>query len=801
MENPAATLYCSNTRCQAPNPQSNKFCQQCRTPLLRRYLWAIGRETDAYKPGDVIAGRYAVVSPSVLLETKPGMPPETPQELPQGIVPYLKLSPYGLHIPQVYGRVTLMDGRKSSEIWLLEDAPIYASSVLKGREAADTEGQLLPELASVWKDAPAMRQLNWLWQLATLWQPLSSEGVASSLFSPTLVRVEGAIVRLLELPPDLKKAPTLQQLGQLWSQWLPGVSSAIADFFQHLCSQLVEGQIRTSEELVALLDHALQDCGRSQIHTYEIFTATDKGPSRNHNEDACYPPGGQVIRVSNDANALAIVCDGIGGHEGGEVASNLAINTLQERVGKLLANSNNCDPTTLTEELELAVCAANDAISEQNDTEQRSDRQRMGTTLVMARSCAHEIYITHVGDSRVYWITRNNCHQVTQDDDLASREVRLGYALYRSAVQQPTSGSLVQALGMASSATLHPTVQRFVLDEDCIFLLCSDGLSDNDRVDQFWQSEIQPILEGRVALTTAGTRLIQIANTQNGHDNATIALVHCKVSSAKETGETQLSVPQTQPIAPAIASSGAKTVAAPSRMKTQRLASPPSARSPWGLLLGILLLLGLGGVLAYLLLPGVNELIDPLIGLGSRSASSPSPSPSASTAPTPTGVSAVEGKKLIQVSNSNPRNIEGNTIRLALRRGLLPPQNQEIVGVIPTDSILQVISEAQDRQQESWLQVSVCSAGTGISEGQQPALVKPSPERSQSTARESPSAAKSKPSPLSYLPVGQGDGGWIRKGDLLPNVDPNFAPTSAQRNECATATTPPASVPTSTSSP
>jgi hypothetical protein len=155
----------------------------------------------------------------------------------------------------------------------------------------------------------------------------------------------------------------------------------------------------------------------------------------------------------------------------------------------------------------------------------------------------------------------------------------------------------------------------------------------------------------------------------------------------------------------------------------------------------------------------------------------------------------------MQVSNSTPKNIEGNTIRLALRRGLLPPQNQEIVGVIPTDSILQVISEAQDRQQESWLQVSVCSAGTGNSEAQQPASVKPSPERSQSTVRESPSAAKSKPSPVSYLPVGQGDGGWIRKGDLLPNVDPNFAPTSAQRNECATATTPPASVPTSTSSP
>src|SRR5919199_4170125 len=106
MENPAATLYCSNTRCQAPNPQSNKFCQQCRTPLLRRYLWALGQRIEAYKAGEVLADRYMLVGQHILLDTKPGMSPETPQEIPQGIAPYLRLSPYGLHIPQVYGRLT-----------------------------------------------------------------------------------------------------------------------------------------------------------------------------------------------------------------------------------------------------------------------------------------------------------------------------------------------------------------------------------------------------------------------------------------------------------------------------------------------------------------------------------------------------------------------------------------------------------------------------------------------------------------------------------------------------------------------
>ena len=474
MENPAAMLNCSNTRCQAPNPQSNKFCQQCRTPLLRRYLWAIGQGADSFKLQEMIDDRYLVVSQRVFLETKPGMPPETPQEVPQHIVPYLRLSPYSLHIPQVYGSLTLGAGRSSSQIWLLEDVPLATGSPLLGKEEAATPGQLLPELNSIWKNAASpLRQLNWLWQIAQLWEPLSREGVASSLLNPALVRVEGSIVRILELQPDAKAAPTLKQLGQYWSKsLLGGAAPAIAEFCQKLCNQLLDGQLKNSEQLITLFDSVLYNFGQGQQRTYQIFSATDKGPSRDHNEDACYPTTGKLVsQNSSSVPTLAIVCDGIGGHEGGEVASNLAIKVLQEQLAKRQTNLAHYDPLTITEQLELSVCAANDAISEQNDKERRSDRQRMGTTLVMGRTYAHEIYITHVGDSRVYLVTRHNCHQVTQDDDLASRELRLGYALYRNAVQQPASGSLVQALGMASSSTLHPTVQRFVLDEDCVFLL------------------------------------------------------------------------------------------------------------------------------------------------------------------------------------------------------------------------------------------------------------------------------------------------------------------------------------------
>ncbi|NEP58148.1 MAG: serine/threonine protein phosphatase [Symploca sp. SIO2G7] len=706
MDNPTAMLHCPNTRCQVPNPQSNKFCEQCRTPLLKRYLWAIGKGIKAYEPGEVIAERYLLMHSSVILDMKPGIPPDTPQDIPQFLTPYLRLCPYGLHVPQIYGRLTPTKGRRHPEVWLLEKVPIRVTQM------ADAQGQLLPELTNVWKDASPMRQLNWLWQIGNLWQPLSTEGVASSLLTPAILKVENSLVRLLELQPDNSSKPTLQQLGQLWLEYLTaGISPVIADFFQQLCTQLLDRQLKTSEQLVERVEQALKNCGRNQSYTYDIFSSTDAGPSRQQNEDACYPPSGQLLSTATGAKPLVIVCDGIGGHEGGEVASHLAIETLQEQLEQLPTDPEQINQTALTLELELAVCTANDLISQQNDTERRSDRQRMGTTLVMAQSFGHQIYITHVGDSRVYWITRNNCHQVTLDDDLASREVRLGYALYRYAVQQPTSGSLVQALGMNASNALHPTVQRLTLDEDCVFLLCSDGLSDYDRVEQYWQTEILPILEGEIDLHTAGKRLIEIANTQNGHDNVTVALVHCRVNSLKN-GQTQLSVSQ-----PAIVpTSSAKTISpstvgtARSQVKTQQLSSAsPTVRS-WGLLLGILLLLVLGGgAAAYLF----RSQIATLVSQEQISTNPPSPIPSESpdTIPSPSATPSSSVPVLIQPNDW----IEiKDDIPLVVRKPQAPSEEK----LIPAGSILQVTGKLATDEDVQWLQVKVCSVATNNSETQ-----------------------------------------------------------------------------------
>lgn len=598
MENDAAMLYCPNENCQAPNPLKHNFCQQCRTPLPKRYLWAVGDGSLVGNPGDLLADQYLVISKSILLDTKPGLVSKTPElESLELIKPYLRLIPYRIHIPQVYGILALANGRSKREILLLEKPPLNIDST-------GDEVDLCSELSTAWRDASSMRQLNWLWQIAYIWEPLVNEGVASTLFEQDLLRVEGSLVRLLELRLDKHSTPDLNQLGKFWQELVPTAKPAIAEFVNAICHRLCQGEILSGEQLMAILDQGLAQIGQSQTPLIKITTKSDTGPSRQRNEDACYPRSGTTITKPPQQSAIAIVCDGIGGHEGGNVASNLAIETIQQQVQQLAKISfDHIDPVTLVEDLEQAAAIANDKISQLNDSEHRQGRQRMGTTLVMAMPIAHEMYIAHVGDSRAYWITRYGCYQVTLDDDVASREVRLGYAIYRDALQQGASGSLVQALGMSPSSSLHPTVQRFILDEDCVFLLCSDGLSDFDRVEQYWDTEILPIITDRQDITDVTKRLLEIANSQNGHDNVTIALVHYQVkySEPKLAIKASLSDLPLQPATNSILKKTRIPQETTRSQKTKVLSTGTTAKGsgvPIQLIMLVIVVLG-GGLLGY----------------------------------------------------------------------------------------------------------------------------------------------------------------------------------------------------------
>jgi protein phosphatase len=657
-------------------------------------------------PGEILATRYLIIDKYILLDTKPGYLPQTPDpEKLQSIRPYLRLIPYRLHVPQVYGVISSSDGSQGQDILLLEKPPL---NIIDSTTSLDV--QLCSELTTAWRDATSMRQLNWLWQIAQLWQPLASEGVASSLLSPQLLRVEGSLVRLLELRYEEDYVPSLSQLGEFWQQLVNIAKPAIAEFLENICHSLITEKIYAAEQLVTVVDKGLSTLGSSQSPTITIATVSDTGPSRQRNEDACYPPSGSIIsKPPNSSSALAIVCDGIGGHEGGNVASNLAIETIQQQVQELTkVPYDHLDPNSLLEDLQQAAATANDKISQRNDSESRQGRQRMGTTLVMALPVAHEMYIAHVGDSRAYWITRHGCYQVTLDDDVASREVRLGYAIYRDAIQQGASGSLVQALGMSPSTSLHPSAERFILDEDCIFLLCSDGLSDFDRVEQYWETEILPLIQGKTDVANVIERLLEIANTQNGHDNVTIALVHYQYKYSEPQTKPQLVLPDISDISltsnthlPQTLQSrteggySRKTQVIPDTQPSKR---PRSVPLQFVILIGLVLAAGLFGTL-WMLNGGIfgkeeNEPRIPTINNNTPS---------------------VTLKPSVGLSQPSDRpDVIQTTTDIELLTNTSPPQS----AIAPAGSVLKIIKSkvttTEDSNPDESISLRVCSVGDGF---------------------------------------------------------------------------------------
>jgi protein phosphatase len=688
MHNSAAKIQCLNHNCQAFNSQKNDFCHKCRTPIVKRYLWTIGEKITAYKVGELIGNRYLSIQQRVVLDTKPGLTPQVPEKIPQKILPYLQLFPYRLHVPQVYGYILDPDDEQATEVWLLEYGTVPTNNVGELKDA-----ELLPKLTQVWQEATALRQLNWLWQIAKLWEPLQSKRLLSSLLNPSLLRVNGAIVQLLELDFDEDKSPNLSHLGQLWQEWAFNSSPNNQKLIKEIGQNLEKGKIRTPNQLIDILDKAISHIGRSQQRKYQVFALTDSGPSRSHNEDSCYPTSGKLIENDvSDGKALAIVCDGIGGHAGGEIASQLAIDSLQTIIEQLPSDSDCLSPAEAISHLTDLTCVANDLISERNDSEKRHERQRMGTTLVMSLAYAHQMYLTHVGDSRIYWISATGCHQVTVDDDLASREVQLGYAFYRDIVEFPHSGALVQALGMESSASLNPTVERLILDEDCVFLLCSDGLSDYGRVEQYWKSQILPILYHQVDIATVGQRLIQIANRENGHDNVTIALVYCQVESADSSeAEINLSLSQIISSLPSPSSSvGKNTLKISSNTnENEEMRSGKSSPRLWPLISIILIFLGLG-VVSYLFPQLTNQIID---------AFKPDRRPPITKVPVPPAKVTLEPN--FQIG-------EAIEIQEAIPLWSIPAKttsNQQPVGQVPEGSVLKILEKESN---SPWLQLQVC---------------------------------------------------------------------------------------------
>lgn len=763
-------IYCANPSCQVANPQTQETCQVCRWPLVRRYLWAIGPGAGDLAADTVLADRYQVVQGPLLLDLKPAQPPANAAAVPAAALPYLHLSVFPRAIPRPVTVVT--HPHTGESLLLLDEAPIrvWPQTPLRPPE-------LMPSLKAAWSSASALQQIGWLWQIATLWAPLQEEDVAASLLYADLVRVDGEDVRLLALQQGDAR-PDLADLGQRWQALAETAVPSVRPYLTALVHGLQAGQF-SAETLTQSLTQALEQLTVNLSRSVQLVTYTDRGPTRQRNEDACYPASGQpqttTIRAAELKHAAApflVVCDGIGGHQGGDVASQLAIEVITRQL-KPLTQKPRLSHAELTSALEQAIYAANQELVAQNDQAQRQARDRMGTTLVAMLVYGARLYLAHLGDSRAYRIRPHGLRQITLDDDVAVREARMGYSLYAEALQHPGSGSLVQALGMADSQHLYPTVQALPLATESLFLVCSDGLSDYDLVDRSWTTELLPALTGQRSLPETGQRLIDLANTHNGHDNVTVGLLRVE-APAPETLPT-LSADLAKP-------RQATAIAAP----THAVTSPPSTATPWRwrpLLLSGAFVVALAGVLGAVFWESLRPQLTPL--LPSESASTPSSgealSPTA-TPPNPSGdrpLTELAVGDFLQIQTGPEDGQSALVLLLELPQIPLPGATEVPERQLPVGSIVQVVSQQKTADNQRWVHLRVCSLpASGAAPGDAPATSAPgsAPE----TANPASEAGGDRPLPF----IQPGEQGWVLTGTLRPIARSLVDITPRQRGLC-----------------
>jgi PPM family protein phosphatase len=246
----------------------------------------------------------------------------------------------------------------------------------------------------------------------------------------------------------------------------------------------------------------------------EVAGETNVGMKRAHNEDNF-----SVLEESG----LYIVADGMGGHASGEVASKMAVDSLQEFFAATADDPERTWPYKMDrakgyEENRLitGIKLANLRIYE---SAQRDARQRgMGTTIVTAFAVEAGVYIAHVGDSRVYRIRDGKIEQLTEDHSLLNDYIKMKRLTPEEIANFPHKNVIVRALGMKDTVKVDSRFEQPI--ENDVILLCSDGLSGPVS-----DEELLEITLANSDLKTAASKLIERANTNGGPDNISVVLV------------------------------------------------------------------------------------------------------------------------------------------------------------------------------------------------------------------------------------------------------------------------------------
>jgi protein phosphatase len=247
--------------------------------------------------------------------------------------------------------------------------------------------------------------------------------------------------------------------------------------------------------------------------SYRSAAKTDVGMKREHNEDSF---------LINEDLGLYVVCDGMGGHAGGETASRLAVQTIEREL--ISARLRAQDPflskapladSPLAAALREAVegaCAAVFRTSRAN-----TELAGMGTTCISLLVNGASALVGHVGDSRAYLVRDGEVHQLSEDHSLVNEQVRAGLLSSEEARQSRLKNIITRSVGFEEDVLVDLVgVETRAGDK---FLLCSDGLSNLVENEEIRDALVQE------TLADVPERLIKLANARGGDDNITVIAV------------------------------------------------------------------------------------------------------------------------------------------------------------------------------------------------------------------------------------------------------------------------------------
>ena len=250
--------------------------------------------------------------------------------------------------------------------------------------------------------------------------------------------------------------------------------------------------------------------------TFQFFARTDRGRVRTNNEDA----------VAVDINAqLAILADGMGGYNAGEVASSMATDFIRTEMARWLAYAGpSVQPIDVRRALEICVDNANQAIW---GTALSNPRYTgMGTTLVVGVFRGDRLILGHIGDSRCYRLRDGVLKQITHDHSLLQEQLDAGLLTPQQAAASTHRHLVTRALGVEPSVQMD--VNEFQVAPEDLFLMCSDGLTD-----MVSDADIAEMARARLPPEEKAALLIDTANAQGGHDNISVVLVHAAMAGKK----------------------------------------------------------------------------------------------------------------------------------------------------------------------------------------------------------------------------------------------------------------------------